>query len=88
MKVVDKSNPSSRTYSFASNNTGNKTYLGEVMDEFYEDEAEENLRIFAPKKIDPRGWWCVVGGMLIHLVNGNLYLWGNIADYVISYFHL
>jgi len=29
----------------------------------------------------------VVGGILIHLMIGNLYLWGNIEPYVISYFH-
>ena len=31
---------------------------------------------------------CLVlaGGFLIHLVNGCMYLWGNIAPYVISYY--
>ena len=29
----------------------------------------------------------VIGGILVHLMIGNLYLWGNILPYVISYFH-
>ena len=29
----------------------------------------------------------VVGSIFIHLMIGNLYLWGNIEPYVISYFH-
>ena len=29
----------------------------------------------------------VIGGVLIHLYNGILYTWGNIAPYVISYFY-
>ena len=33
------------------------------------------------------GYVTVVSGIMIHLFCGNLYLWGNIANYVISYFH-
>jgi OFA family oxalate/formate antiporter-like MFS transporter len=29
----------------------------------------------------------VVGAVCIHLFIGNIYLWGNIADYVMSYYH-
>ena len=29
----------------------------------------------------------IIGGILIHLMIGNIYLWGNIEPYVISYFH-
>ena len=34
-----------------------------------------------------RGYLCVIGGMCIHLFCGNQYLWGNIANYVVSYYH-
>lgn len=34
-----------------------------------------------------KGVLTVIGGILIHLMIGNLYLWGNIEPYVISYFH-
>ena len=44
--------------------------------------------ILPPKtEIDRRGWQTVIGGVLIHLMVGNLYLWGNVSPYVISYFH-
>ena len=33
------------------------------------------------------GYFTVLGGVCIHLVCGNLYLWGNISNYVISHFH-
>ena len=33
------------------------------------------------------GYLTLIGGMSIHLFCGNLYLWGNIANYVVSYFH-
>jgi hypothetical protein len=29
----------------------------------------------------------ILGGFCLHLVLGNAYLWGNISNYVISYFH-
>ena len=29
----------------------------------------------------------IVGGTLIHLMLGNIYLWGNISGYVVAYFH-
>jgi hypothetical protein len=34
-----------------------------------------------------KGYLCVLGGVLAHLMIGNLYLWGNITEYVVSYFH-
>ena len=33
------------------------------------------------------GYLTVIGGMSMHLFIGNLYLWGNIEGYLISYFH-
>ena len=34
-----------------------------------------------------RRWLTVAGGVVMQLAIGNLYLWGNIGPYVISYFH-
>ena len=34
-----------------------------------------------------QGVLTVIGGICIHLMIGNLYLWGNITDYVISYYY-
>jgi len=33
------------------------------------------------------GYICVVSGIFMHLFLGNLYLWGNISTYVVSYYH-
>ena len=33
------------------------------------------------------GYLTVATGICIHLFCGNLYLWGNISTYVVSYFH-
>jgi hypothetical protein len=33
------------------------------------------------------GYMSIVGGILIELVIGNLYLWGNITEYLVSYYH-
>lgn len=33
------------------------------------------------------GWLTLAGSMCIHLVIGNIYLWGNTGLYIISYFH-
>ena len=33
------------------------------------------------------GYLTVLGGICINLFNGNQYLWGNIANYVVSYYH-
>ena len=33
------------------------------------------------------GYLSIAGAICIHLMIGNLYLWGNIAPYVISYYH-
>ena len=33
------------------------------------------------------GYLTVLGGICIHLFCGNVYLWGNIGHYVLSYFH-
>jgi len=33
------------------------------------------------------GYLTVIGGICIHLFCGNIYLWGNISGYVITYFH-
>ena len=33
------------------------------------------------------GHMTIIGGICIHLFCGNLYLWGNISNYVISHFH-
>lgn len=35
-----------------------------------------------------RGWLCVFGGLLIHLVLGTLYIWGNITNAVTSYIRI
>ena len=34
-----------------------------------------------------QGYLTVFGGICIHLFCGNLYLWGNIQNYVISHYH-
>ena len=34
-----------------------------------------------------RGYLTVLSGICVHLFNGNMYLWGNISVYVVSYFH-
>lgn len=34
-----------------------------------------------------KGYVTVLTGILVHLFAGNLYLWGNITNYVVSYFH-
>ena len=47
----------------------------------------EPLSNQASKNNKTRGIMTVIGGVLIHLMIGNLYLWGNIEPYVISYFH-
>jgi hypothetical protein len=33
------------------------------------------------------GYMSIFGGVLVQLVIGNLNLWGNITEYVTSYFH-
>ena len=33
------------------------------------------------------GWLSIIGGVAMHLMLGNLYLWGNISGYVVAYFH-
>ena len=33
------------------------------------------------------GYLTVFGGVCLHLVCGNLYLWGNISNYAVSYYH-
>ena len=33
------------------------------------------------------GYITVFTGVLIHLFCGNLYLWGNVSNYVVSYYH-
>ena len=38
-----------------------------------------------PSKL--HGYLTVFGGILIHLFCGNLYLWGNISNYVVTYYH-
>ena len=35
-----------------------------------------------------RGILCVIGGVLLHLTLGTIYLWGNINVYIISYYRL
>ena len=35
-----------------------------------------------------RGWLCVFGGVVIHLVLGTLYIWGNITNAVTSYIRI
>lgn len=37
--------------------------------------------------VERGGWLTLLGGMCIHLVIGNMYLWGNTGLYIISYFH-
>lgn len=34
------------------------------------------------------GYLTLIGGVCIHLFCGNLYLWGNINTYVVSYFQI
>ena len=34
-----------------------------------------------------KGWLSILGGVAMHLMLGNLYLWGNISGYVVAYFH-
>ena len=45
------------------------------------------MDISSEKKIKWSGIFSIVGGIFIHLMIGNLYLWGNISPSVISYFH-
>lgn len=33
------------------------------------------------------GILAIIGGTVIHLMLGNIYLWGNISGYVVAYFH-
>jgi hypothetical protein len=33
------------------------------------------------------GYLTVASGIAIHLFCGNMYLWGNINNYVVTYFH-
>lgn len=39
------------------------------------------------REVPLEGWLTLAGGVLIHLVIGNVLLWGNISHYVISYLH-
>jgi hypothetical protein len=41
------------------------------------------------KPVDSKfnGKLTVLGGVLIHLVIGNYYIWGNVTEYVQSYFY-
>lgn len=32
-------------------------------------------------------WLSIAAGTVVHLMLGNIYLWGNISPYVVSYFH-
>ena len=34
-----------------------------------------------------KGYLTVAAGICIHLFCGNIYLWGNVSNYVVSYFH-
>jgi len=45
----------------------------------------DRLAIFIAQN---RGWLCVFGGVLIHLVLGTLYIWGNITNAVTSYIRI
>ena len=38
-------------------------------------------------KSNLKGILTVIGGIAIHIFCGNLYLWGNIINYVVSYYH-
>ena len=49
-------------------------------------ESDDNYQKVT-NKTNYNGYLTVIGGMSLHLVCGNVYLWGNIANYVISYFH-
>jgi len=40
-----------------------------------------------PERSKLRGYLTLFGGVCIHLFCGNLYLWGNISTYVVSYFN-
>ena len=51
------------------------------------DEETETIEVNKPSQIPRVGYLCVLGGILIHLMIGNLYLWGNISSYVLSYYH-
>ena len=55
----------------------------------YEGGAvEDSYMKMSPKKQDKFwGYMTLVGGCSIHLFGGILFLWGNIANYVVSYFH-
>ena len=33
------------------------------------------------------GYATVITGICVHLFCGNMYLWGNVSGYVVSYFH-
>ena len=32
-------------------------------------------------------WLSICAGLVIHLMLGNIYLWGNISGYVVAYFY-
>ena len=52
------------------------------------EDSYDNYMKMSPKKQDKFwGYMTLVGGVSIHLFGGILFLWGNIANYVVSYFH-
>ena len=51
---------------------------------------EEETRLLESQRTESSKIWgylSVIGGICMTLVNGNIYLWGNISGYVITYFH-
>ena len=48
-------------------------------------DDSDDQRLEEESKI--HGYLTVFGGMCVHLFCGNLYLWGNIANYVVAYYH-
>ena len=53
------------------------------------EEEEELFLVPKSEEADSKlhGYLTVLGGVCIHLFCGNLYLWGNISTYVVTYFH-
>ena len=65
----------SKTSLGAANADGERAASGPSIKQEYESQSKLG------------GYLTVATGICIHLFCGNLYLWGNISTYVVSYFH-
>jgi hypothetical protein len=49
-----------------------------------DDDSDEEIDEENQSKLG--GYLTVIGGISLHLFLGNLYLWGNIEGYIVSYY--